>query len=110
MQAMRRNALAFKGFGGFAAVLWLALSLFGSSPALHRSLHQDANSPDHSCVVQQVGHGSFFFSPDSAITIPQPEIPVVNSEAYPPLFSSHDFRVAFSRGPPAFPASRTVAG
>jgi len=110
MQSMRRNALAFKGFSGFAAVLWLALSLFGSSPALHRSLHQDANSPDHSCVVQQVGHGSFFFSPDAAVTVPVPEIPVAHFEAYPPFFSSRDFRVAFSRGPPSSLTSRTVAG
>ena len=110
MQSMRRNALAFKGFSGFAAALWLALSLFGSSPSLHRSLHQDANSPDHSCVVQQVGHGSFFFSPDAAITIPQPEIPVANFEAYPSFLTTRDFRIALSRGPPTLPTFRMVAG
>src|SRR3954471_14920625 len=100
MQSMRRNALAFKAFSGFAAALWLALSLFGASPALHRSLHQDANSPDHSCVVQQVGHGCFLFSPATAVTIAQPLIAITTSEPGNPSFSSRDFRVAFSRGPP----------
>jgi len=107
---MRRNALAFKAFSGFAAALWLALSLFGSSPALHRSLHDDANSPNHSCVVQQVGHGCFLFSPDTTVTIPQPEIPVSNFESQSSFLSSRDFRVALSRGPPSFPTSRRVAG
>src|SRR5262245_31788559 len=110
MHSMQRNASAFKAFGGFAAALWLALSLFGASPALHRSLHEDANSPDHSCVIQQVGHGCFLFSPGNAIAISQPLVAAASFQVTIPSFSSCDFRVALGRGPPAFPTSRTVAG
>jgi len=110
MQSMRRNALAFKAMSGLAAALWLALSLFGASPALHRSLHDNASSPDHSCVIQQVGHGCFLFSPGSAITIAQPLITIANSQACIPRFCSRDFRLPLTRGPPTLSTSRTVAG
>ncbi len=97
-------------FGCLLAALWLVLAMFGASPQLHRALHQDANSPEHSCVIEHVGQGLFLFSPDSAVTVIGSE-PILFTPATPALLiSSRDFGVAPSRGPPSLPTFRTVAG
>jgi len=96
--------------GCLLAALWLVLAMLGASPQLHRALHQDANSPEHSCVIEHVSQGLFLFSPDSVATVVRSE-PILSTPATFALFvSSRDFRIAPSRGPPSLPTFRTVAG
>jgi hypothetical protein len=102
--------LRYTRFGCLLAVLWLVLALIGASPQLHRALHQDANSPEHSCVIEHISQGLFLFSPDSVVTIVRSE-PILSPPATPALFvSSRDFGMAPNRGPPSLRTFRTVAG
>ena len=103
---MRRYAR----FGCLLAALWLALAMCGASPQLHHKLHEDAANPEHSCVIEHLSQGAFLFMPQPPVAIAPPKIIVSIFEPafYVPL--TRDFRVAFSRGPPASPTVRTVAG
>src|SRR5687767_8753649 len=97
-------------FGCLLAALWLALAMLGASPQLHHTLHEDADSSEHSCVIEHISEGSVLFTPtlpivapDSPVIFPRPSFDSV-------ILPSRDFRVALSRGPPSFPTFRTVAG
>ena len=97
-------------FGCLLAALWLVLAMMGASPQLHHKLHEEANSPEHSCVIEHIGEGAFVFSPDPVVATSAPE-PLFSSFAISSdIPSSRDFRVAPSRGPPSLPTSRMVAG
>ena len=103
---MRWNAR----FGCLLAALWLALAMTGASPQLHQALHADADAPEHSCVIEHISQGAFFFSPDPPVTAAQSPLFSFSVELASVILVSRDFRVAFSRGPPSFPTARTVAG
>jgi hypothetical protein len=103
---MRRYAR----FGCLLAALWLALAMCGASPQLHHKLHEDAAHPEHSCVVEHVSQGAFLFNPEPPVALAPTEVIASNFEPASPFLPSRDFRIAFSRGPPASPTSRTVAG
>ena len=97
-------------FGCLLAALWLALAMCGASPQLHHKLHEDAANPEHSCVIEHVSQGAFLFTPQPPGAIAPAKIIVSNFEPASFPLCSRDFRVAFSRGPPASLTFRTVAG
>lgn len=97
-------------FGCLLAALWLALAMCGASPQLHHKLHEDATNPEHSCVIEHVSHGAFLFMPEPLSPTAPAEIIISSFNPTSPFLPSRDFRVAFSRGPPASATSRTVAG
>jgi len=82
--------------------LWVALWAIQVSPDLHRLLHEDAQSPGHTCLVTQFQHHLLLSGFVAATT---PPLPVVSSA---PLASgdfqflpSCDYRLTPSRAPPA---------
>jgi len=110
MRQVRQNALAFKAISAMVAALWLLVGLVSASPQLHHALHEDSTAPDHSCVIERISQGSFLFSPPQPVVAPVCPVTVASFEFESIVLPSRDFRVALSRGPPAFPTSRTVAG
>lgn len=103
---MRWNAK----FGCLLAALWLALAMVGASPQLHHTLHEDANSPEHSCVIEHINQGSVLFTPAIPLVAPSATVIFRTLSFDSLILPSRDYRVALSRGPPAFPTFRTVAG
>ena len=82
--------------------LWVAMWALEVSPELHRLLHDDAQSPGHTCLVTQFQH-NLLLSGFAAATAPP--LPAVS---YAPLICgdlqflpSYDYRLTPSRGPPA---------
>ena len=82
--------------------LWATLWALEVSPDLHRLLHEDAQSPGHTCLVTQFQHHLLLSGFVAAAT---PPLPVVS---YAPLvcgdlqfLPSYDYRLTPSRAPPA---------
>jgi hypothetical protein len=82
--------------------LWVALWALEVSPVLHRLLHEDAQSPGHTCLVTQFQHHLLLSGFVAAAT---PPLPVVSSA---PLgggdfqfLPAYDYRLTPSRAPPA---------
>jgi hypothetical protein len=82
-------------------VLWLGTFALSASPQLHFLLHQDANSPQHQCLITQIQQ-QLFVSGLAAISVPAPSsvFSRVSSWVRSEFVPSFDFRVALSRGPP----------
>src|ERR1035441_6186365 len=81
--------------------LWATLSALEVSPDLHRLLHEDAQSPGHTCLVTQIQHHLLATGFVAAATPPLTTFP------YPPFTCSHsqflpsyDYRLTPSRPPP----------
>ncbi|HKQ39930.1 MAG TPA: hypothetical protein VJ063_17765 [Verrucomicrobiae bacterium] len=110
MREMREKALAFKAISGGVAALWLMVAVVGASPQLHRALHEDSTAPDHSCVIERISQGSLLFSPAPPVVISVYRAIVASFEFDFIILPSRDDRIAPSRGPPALPTFRTVAG
>lgn len=82
--------------------LWVTLWALEVSPDFHRYLHEDAQSPGHTCLVTQFQHHLLLSGFVAAAT---PPLPVVS---YAPLvcgdlqfLPSYDYRLTPSRAPPA---------
>ena len=82
--------------------LWVALWALEVSPDLHRLLHEDAQSPDHHCLVTQFQHHLLL---SGFVAAAAPPLPVGSSA---PLgcgdfqfLPSYDYRLTPSRAPPA---------
>ena len=82
--------------------LWVGMWALEVSPNLHRFLHEDAQSPGHTCLVTQFQHHLLLSGFVAAAT---PPLPVVS---YAPLvcgdlqfLPSYDYRLTPSRAPPA---------
>ena len=93
---------AFRRVGAVISLaLFLTLQLFTSSETLHKLIHPDADSPDHECAITLFHHGQVdttsVFVPLVAFVA---ALLFVLSEFRPPVFSSFDYRFAFSRAPP----------
>ena len=82
--------------------LWIALWAIGVSPDLHRLLHEDAQSPGHTCLVTQFQHHLLLSGFVAAAT---PAVPEVSSArlgcGHLQLLSCPDYRLTPSRAPPA---------
>ena len=50
-------------------VLFLALELFASAPALHKLIHSDAASADHSCAITLFSHGNVNAADTSVVVV-----------------------------------------
>ena len=82
--------------------LWVALWAIQAFPEFHRLLHEDAQSPGHTCLVTQFQHHLLLSGFVAAVTAPLPQV----SSTAPGCGDSHlvpsfDYRLAPSRGPPA---------
>lgn len=110
MREMRQKALAFKAISALVAALWLMVAVIGASARLHHALHEDSTAPDHSCVIERISQGSFEFTAASPVIVSICPVVVVSFEFDSIVLPSRDFHVAPSRGPPALPPFRTVAG
>jgi hypothetical protein len=92
-------------------LLWLANLALAVSPELHQLLHQDAQNLSHQCLITQIKQHSLIAGAPAAIT-PVPPPAGLNSVccAESQFVPSSDFRLSFSRGPPAAFSSNTVVG
>lgn len=85
-----------------AAFLWtLALS---ASPQLHKLVHPDANSPEHTCAVTFIASGSYDHSAQTPlITAPVPTVQFSKITALNPQWVQSPFLGAsiFEHAPPA---------
>ena len=81
--------------------LWVALLALEVSPDLHRLLHEDAQSPNHTCLVTQFQHNLLLSGFVAAV---MPALPVVSSaprtSGHFEFLPSYDYRLAPSRAPP----------
>jgi hypothetical protein len=82
--------------------LWAALWALEVSPNLHHFLHEDAQGPDHHCLVTQFQHHLLLSGFVAAAT---PPLPVVSSAPLTcgefQFYPSYDYRLTPSRAPPA---------
>ena len=82
--------------------LWAALWALEVSPDLHRFLNEDAQSPDHHCLVTLFQHHLLLSGFVAAAT---PPLPVVSSAPLAcgnlQFLPSYDYRLTPNRGPPA---------
>jgi hypothetical protein len=91
----------------FAAVavmmsLWVALWALEVLPDFHRLLHEDAQSPDHHCLVTQLQHHLLL---SGFVAAAAPPLPAVSSAPLScgdfQFLPAYDYRLAPSRAPPA---------
>jgi hypothetical protein len=82
--------------------LWVTLWALQVSPDLHRLLHEDSQSPGHTCLVTQFQHHLLLSGFVAAVAPALPDISIgligcADFQFYP----SYDYRLAPSRAPPA---------
>jgi hypothetical protein len=79
----------------------LLLSALGTSPALHKLIHTDADAPDHSCVISLFANGQVSSAPAAQILIGLIFLfGGVALLAAKLIFSTADYRFSSSRAPP----------
>ena len=87
--------------------LWaFALSLT-AVPELHHLFHAEADSSNHHCMVEQLGHGALVQHTPDPVVRPLWQLstsPLAGAELYTPA----DLRLALTRAPPS-PAIQIVA-
>jgi len=86
--------------------LWLITFALTVSPRFHRWLHEDADSPTHTCVITQIQQQQPLLAGFAAVVAPVP-LPV--QPAYVPLADIQfvprgDYRLSPSRAPPLISA------
>jgi hypothetical protein len=82
--------------------LWVAIWALEISPDLHKLLHEDAQSPGHTCLVTQIQHHLLASGFVAAATPPLPV--VLSAPVLCGVFQflpSYDYRLTPSRAPPA---------
>ena len=82
--------------------LWAAMFALEVSPRLHQTLHKDAQSPGHNCLVTKLQQGLVESGYVAAFALPPPQTAsyAVNRPDSQ-YFPSYDYRLAPSRGPPS---------
>jgi hypothetical protein len=92
-------------------VLWLGTCAITASPQLHRLLHEDAQSPEHQCLITQLQHQPLL---TGFVVILVPVPPVVDVQFVCSIdfqsLSTFDYRLSPSRAPPSDFSSPTVVG
>ena len=82
--------------------LWVALWALEVSPDLHRFLHEDAQNPNHTCLVTQFQHHLVLSGLVAAVAPALPEVcsalPACGDFQFLPAY---DYRLTPSRAPPA---------
>ena len=97
--------LKIRAFGGsLAALLYVVLQLFASSPELHHLLHADANQPNHQCAIKLLSDGQVdVVSHDAEIRVP--DLPLVAAISGPFVALVRvDIQLPLGRAPPFFPS------
>ena len=105
MQPQRKNSfvrqVAKPVLAGLLALSFLFLTTLAASPSLHHSIHPDASSPTHSCVIGLLAKGHLHSAP-AVLTAPHGQslfggvLLLQESAAVP----SADYRFSSSRAPP----------
>jgi hypothetical protein len=100
---LSKGILGKPGKGLLLLALWFLLQAAANSPSFHLTIHPDAGSPDHQCVVKLLSSGQVDTAANDvslvvavvplAVYLPESPFPVRNFFQLPP-----------GRGPPAFPA------
>jgi hypothetical protein len=92
-------------------LLWIGTVALAISPALHVLFHQDAQGPDHNCLITQIQQYPLLAGL-VAITAPVPALVAVAMAccAKVQLLPACDCRLAPSRAPPLLFFSTTVVG
>jgi len=82
--------------------LWVAMWALEVSPDLHRLLHEDAQSPNHTCLVTQFQHHLLLsgFVADATPPLPVASIAPLSAGDFR-FLSAYDYRLPPSRAPPA---------
>ncbi len=84
-----------------ALVLYLAVVCASSSSVLHHFFHDDADAPEHQCIVTIISSGQFE-TPHTTVAAEVPALAVrVDDCAEQPLLPIVDFRLPPGRAPPA---------
>ena len=95
-KASRRAAVAVM------VSLWVTLWALEVSPDLHRLLHDDAQNPDHQCLVTQFQHHQLLSGFVAAAAPALPETaPALTGSADVHFYPSSDYRLTPSRAPPS---------
>ena len=96
---------------GLMFFLWLGIFALTASPVLHNLLHQDAQGPDHHCLVTLIQHQPLLtgFVPMVVPAAPLffTELPCC-AECQPN--PSRDYRLSPSRAPPLATPTTAVVG
>lgn len=76
MRKNRTNAGAsarpLRAVAGALLVLFMLMAAFAASPALHRSLHADADQPNHHCAITVLAQGQIDVPPCDAVACELP--------------------------------------
>ena len=92
-------------------LLWLGTFALAVSPQLHRLLHHDAQSLNHHCLITQIKQQSLTAGAPAALA---PVLPPAGLDwvccPKSQFLATFDFRICFSRGPPAAFSSDSVVG
>ena len=96
-----RNANYRRVWAVFGLVLFLTLQLLSSSAALHKLIHEDADSSDHHCAITLFTHGQVSTTETIAPLVAFVAslffvLPILQSAEFP----SFDYRFSASRAPP----------
>jgi hypothetical protein len=96
---------------GVMLLLWIGTFALTVSPKLHHLLHQDAQGPDHNCLITQIQQHPLLAG-FATITAPAPASVVVTvvCRAEVQFVPASDHRLSPSRAPPFLFSSPTVAG
>jgi hypothetical protein len=84
-------------------VVFMVVEVLALSPALHKDIHPDADSPSHHCVVTLLSHSQLT---SAGAVCELPALVATLVFCLPPLqtaaFASFDYRLSPSRAPPSF--------
>jgi hypothetical protein len=92
-------------------LVWLGTFALTVSPELHHLLHQDAQGPDHHCLITQIQQHPLLagFAPIVA-PAPVPVVVALVCSAEAQFLPTRDYRFSPSRAPPFLLSSATVVG
>ena len=96
---------------GVMLLLWVGTFALTVSPELHHLLHQDAQGPNHNCLITQIQQHPLVAG-FAAITapLPAPVVGAVVCRAEVQFVPAYDYRLSPSRAPPSLFSSPTVVG
>jgi hypothetical protein len=96
---------------GLMLSLWVGTFALTVSPELHRLLHQDAQGPDHNCLITQIQQHPLLTGVVT-ITAPAPASAAITTVPRPEVrfLPACDYGVSPSRAPPLPSSSPTVVG
>jgi hypothetical protein len=96
---------------GLMLLLWVGTFALTVSPELHRLLHQDAQGPNHNCLITQIQQHPLLagFATIAAPVPARAEVAAV-CRAEVQFVPACDYRLSPSRAPPFLFSSLTVVG